>query len=187
MALTPSVMSPLGSTMPEFELTDTEGQRFSVAREDVKAGVLVIFMCNHCPFVVHLREALARVTSSLMARGLTVVGISSNDAEAYPQDGPEAMKRERASAGYEFPYLFDETQEVARAFDAACTPDFFLYDASLKLVYRGRFDASRPSNNEPVDGASLLAAAESLLETGAVSDEVEQLPSVGCNVKWRDA
>ena len=187
MARTPSVMSPLGSEMPHFSLPDTEGGVFSSADTELGAGVLVIFMCNHCPFVIHLREALASVTSSLIERGLTVVGISSNDAEMYPQDGPEEMRRERATSGYKFSYLYDETREVARAFDAACTPDFFLYDASLQLVYRGQFDASRPGNGAPIDGASLLAAAEALLETGSVPTDVEQLPSVGCNIKWRDA
>ena len=192
MARTPSTMQPLGTSMPKFRLVDTEGAVFDSAevlsghKDRPHVGTLVIFMCNHCPFVIHLRETLAIVTSNLMARGLSVVGISSNDVENYPQDGPVEMKRERQDAGYQFPYLYDETQEVARAFDAACTPDFFMYDADHTLVYRGQFDGSRPGNDVPVTGTSLLAAADALLATGTVPSTVEQLPSVGCNIKWRE-
>ena len=192
MALTPSTMQPLGTAMPKFRLVDTEGAIFdstealSGHEDRPHVGTLVIFMCNHCPFVIHLREALAIVTSNLMARGLSVVGISSNDVENYPQDGPVEMKRERQDAGYQFPYLYDETQEVARAFNAACTPDFFMYDADHTLVYRGQFDGSRPGNDVSVTGTSLLAAADALLATGTVPSTVEQLPSVGCNIKWRE-
>ena len=185
-------MQPLGTPMPMFNLVDTEGEIFDSTRalsdqvNTPQVGTLVIFMCNHCPFVIHLREVLASVTTDLISRGLSVVAISSNDAENYPQDGPLEMKRERIEAGYQFPYLFDETQEVARAFGAACTPDFFLYDAAHKLVYRGQFDRSRPGNDVQVTGESLLAATHALLETGSVPDTLEQLPSIGCNIKWRD-
>jgi hypothetical protein len=137
--------------------------------------------------VIHLREVMASVTADLMSRGLSVVGISSNDVENYPQDGPVEMKRERQEAGYLFPYLYDETQEIAQAFDAACTPDFFLYDADHTLVYRGQFDGSRPGNDVSVTGDSLCAAADALLETGSVPDTLEQRPSLGCNIKWRDS
>ena len=191
MARTPSTMQPLGTPMPMFRLIDTEGETFdsTLAFGDQAShlGTLVIFMCNHCPFVIHLREVLASVTTDLLSRGLSVLAISSNDVENYPQDGPLEMKREREESGYQFPYLFDETQEVARAFGAACTPDFFLYDSAHKLGYRGQFDRSRPGNDVPVTGASLLAAANALLETGSVPSTVEQLPSLGCNIKWRDA
>ena len=188
MALTPSTMEPLGSRLPAFRLLDTEGEYHSSSDLVAGAGyrgLLVIFMCNHCPFVVHLRETLAEVTTDLMDRGLSVIAISSNDAEAYPQDGPVEMRRERERAGYQFPYLYDETQEVARAFGAVCTPDLFLYNGEGRLVYRGQFDGSRPSNQVPVTGASLLAATQALLETGSVPDSVPQVPSVGCNIKWR--
>ena len=155
MALTSSNMPALGTTLPSFKLPDTVGGVFDTERDLGKVGTLVIFMCNHCPFVVHLRTVLAAVTSELMAQGLTVVGVSSNDAVAYPQDGPAAMKIEREKAGYAFPYLYDESQHVAQVFGAACTPDFFLYDAQQKLVYRGQFDHSRPSNHIPVTGEHL--------------------------------
>ena len=186
MARTPSTMQALGTPLPQFELEDTEGGRFSSPRDLGRVGTLVIFMCNHCPFVVHLRETLATLTSEMMGRGLTVVGISSNDADTYPQDGPEEMKWERKKSGYEFPYLYDESQEVAKAFGAACTPDFFLYDHDQSLVYRGQFDESRPGNNTLVTGESLRVACESLIDTGKVPKKVEQRPSVGCNIKWRD-
>ena len=193
MARTPSTMQPLGTAMPHFRLIDTEGVTFDSTEmlsdqpDRSHIGTLVVFMCNHCPFVIHLREVLAAVTSDLMTRGLSVIAISSNDVENYPQDGPVEMKRERREAGYQFPYLYDERQEVARAFGAACTPDFFLYDAAHALVYRGQFDGSRPGNDVPVTGASLLAAAEALLETGSVPDTLEQTPSLGCNIKWRES
>ena len=186
MARTPSTMRALGTSLPSFDLVDTEGGTFSTKRDLGELGTLVIFMCNHCPFVIHLREALAAFGNEMMEYGLTVVAISSNDVENYPMDGPEEMKVERQIAGYHFPYLYDETQEVARAFDAACTPDFFLYDAQQSLVYRGQFDGSRPGNQVPVTGESLRAACESLLSTGKVAESVEQRPSLGCNIKWRN-
>ena len=185
MALTPSNMPVLGTILPQFELPDTTGRMFSTQCDLENIGTLVIFMCNHCPFVVHIRHVLATLTAQLMARGLTVIGISSNDAEAYPQDGPEAMRIERQRAGYQFPYLYDESQAVAQSFGAACTPDFFLYDDQNRLVYRGQFDSSRPNNQIPVTGEHLRIACESLINTGSVSETVEQQPSIGCNIKWR--
>ena len=186
MARTPSTMRALGTALPSFTLPDTDGNLFSIQDHLSEHGTLVLFICNHCPFVIHLREALAAFGNEMMERGLTVVAISSNDAENYPMDGPKEMRVERLNAGYLFPYLYDETQEVARAFDAACTPDFFLYDAQKKLVYRGQFDRSRPGNQVPVTGESLRAACESLLSTGLVADAIDQHPSLGCNIKWRD-
>lgn len=185
MARTPSTMRALGSPMPSFTLPDTEGGLFDSDRDMGEHGILVIFMCNHCPFVIHLREVLASLTAELMERGLTVVGISANDVETYPQDGPEEMRRERREAGYLFPYLYDASQEVARAFDAACTPDFFLFDQNRTLVYRGQFDDSRPGLATPVTGDSLRGACEALIKTGKVSDQIVQHPSLGCNIKWR--
>ena len=187
MARTPSTMRDLGTLMPSFELPDTEGGLFSSERDLSGQGTLVIFMCNHCPFVIHLREVLAQFGNEMQERGLSVVAISSNDVENYPMDGPEEMKLERQNAGYLFPYLYDESQEIALAFAAACTPDFFLYDAQNRLVYRGQFDDSRPGNQIPVSGNSLRAACESLLSTGSVDEAIEQRPSLGCNIKWRDS
>ena len=182
MVKTASTMLPLGTTAPEFSLTATDGS--TVSRSDFTGKpLLVIFMCNHCPFVIHLREALAAFADEYMAKGLAVVGISSNDAEAYPQDGPDKMKEEAASAGYHFPYLFDATQEVAKEYSAACTPDFFLFDADHKLAYRGQFDASRPGNGKEITGSDLRAACDAVLAGNDPSDN--QMPSIGCNIKWK--
>lgn len=181
MVKTASTMLPIGTTAPDFSLPNTDGTTVS---RDQFAGrpLLVIFMCNHCPFVVHLRDALAAFADEYQGRGLAVVGISSNDVENYPQDGPEEMKRESESAGYQFPYLYDATQEVARAYRAACTPDFFLFDADHTLVYRGQFDSSRPGNDVPVTGEDLRAACDAVLSNREVSSD--QTPSIGCNIKW---
>jgi thiol-disulfide isomerase/thioredoxin len=146
-------------------------------------GLVVMFICNHCPFVKHLREALARFGEAAQTLGVGVVAISSNDAEAYPDDGPEAMAREKAEAGYTFPYLFDESQAVARAFEAACTPDFYLFDGQGRLVYRGQFDGSRPGNHVPVTGEDLMGAVEALVAGRPIS--ADQHPSLGCNIKWK--
>ncbi len=141
------------------------------------------FICNHCPFVIHLREALALLGKEAQERGLQVVAISSNDVENYPQDSPALMAQEKVNAGYTFPYLYDETQEVAKAYEAACTPDFYLFDGEQRLVYRGQFDASRPGNDEPIDGADLRAAIDALLAGDGPAER--QLPSLGCNIKWK--
>ena len=182
MAATPSTMVPLGTPAPDFRLPDTNGK--VVRRDEFKnaPGLLVMFICNHCPFVKHVRKGLAKFGRDYAARGLAIVAINANDASKYPDDSPEKMKEEALDAGYNFPYLHDATQEIARAFDAACTPDFFLYDSHMKLVYRGQFDDSRPSNDRPVTGADLRAAADALLEGRPVASE--QTPSIGCNIKW---
>jgi thiol-disulfide isomerase/thioredoxin len=140
-------------------------------------------MCNHCPFVIHLRSALAEFGKEYQAKGLGIVGISSNDITTHPDDSPQRMKEEAKSAGYAFPYLFDESQEVARAYGAACTPDFFLFDAQHRLVYRGQFDDSRPGNGKPITGADLRAACDAVLAGKAISST--QKPSIGCNIKWK--
>ncbi len=181
MVLTPSAMVALGTAAPDFALPDTTG---AVVRRADFAGkpLLVAFICNHCPYVKHLADGFARVARDLQARGVGVVGINSNDVANYPDDSPEMMVREVAERGYSFPYLFDESQEVARAYDAQCTPDFFLYDGEHKLAYRGQFDASRPGLGLPVTGSDLLAAADAVLAGRPVA---EQKPSVGCNIKWK--
>ena len=185
MARTPSTMVPLGTEAPPFSLPDTRtGETVTLQDARGPKGTLVVFLCNHCPFVKHVQEELADFARAYQAKGLGVVGISSNDAAAYPQDGPEAMREEAERAGYTFPYLFDESQEAAKAYRAACTPDFFLYDADLRLAYRGQMDASRPGNGVPVTGEDLRKAADAVL-AGRRPDE-DQVPSIGCNIKWRE-
>ncbi len=183
MVLTLSTMMPLGTLAPDFALPDTEGRMVRLADFRDTSALLVIFMCNHCPYVKHVRRGLADLGRALQAKGVAVVGINANDAEAYPDDRPEKMRSEAAEAGYTFPYLYDETQEVARAYTAACTPDFFLFDADRRLVYRGQMDDSRPGNDEPVTGKDLRIAVDALLAGGPVP--TEQKPSMGCNIKWR--
>jgi peroxiredoxin len=175
-------MLPLGSSPPPFSLPNVDGATVSLGDFDGKP-LLVVFLCNHCPFVVHVRSELAKFAREYQAKGVAIVGISSNDVETYPQDSPEAMKTEHAQAGYTFPYLYDETQAVAQAYHAACTPDFFLFDKERKLVYRGQFDDSRPQSNIPVTGADLRAACDAVLAGAPVTDE--QKPSIGCNIKWK--
>jgi len=176
-------MAALGMAAPDFVLPDTNGRTVVLADFADAPGLLVVFMCNHCPFVIHLREELMRSVKRYQGRGLAVVGISSNDVEAFPQDGPEPMAREAQKLGYTFPYLFDAAQSVAKAYSAACTPDFFLFDDQRRLVYRGQFDGSRPGNDVPVTGADLGVAVEALLGGNPISPD--QLPSIGCNIKWR--
>ncbi len=184
MVETASTMLPLGTSAPNFSLQNAvDGSTVSLADFAGRKGLLVIFMCNHCPFVVHLRSDLAKFAKEYQAKGLGIVGISSNDAGAYPQDGPDKMAEEAKSAGYVFPYLFDETQAVAKAYSAACTPDFFLFDEHQKLAYRGQFDDSRPQSGTPITGADLRAACDAVLAGEKVSDN--QKPSIGCNIKWR--
>ena len=184
MVAVPSTMLELGTPAPAFALPDPAGR--VVTLDEVasgRSGVLVVFLCNHCPYVKHLGRELALVTQRLLARGIGVVGINSNDIEAYPDDGPEAMAAEARRLGYDFPYLLDEDQSVAHAYRAACTPDFFLFDADRRLVYRGQFDASRPKNDEPVTGADLKRAVDALL--AGDPPLAEQRPSLGCNIKWK--
>ena len=182
MVKTASTMLPLGTSAPEFSLSNVDGS--TIANSDFAGKpLLVIFMCNHCPFVVHLREALAAFGSEYLEKGLAIVGISSNDVDEYPQDGPDKMVEEASSAGYTFPYLFDGTQDVAKAYRAACTPDFFLFDSGHQLVYRGQFDDSRPGNEQPVTGSDLRAACDAALAGTEIP--AEQKPSIGCNIKWK--
>lgn len=182
MVKTASTMLPLGTTAPDFSLPNVDDS--VVSRSDFAGKpLLVIFMCNHCPFVIHLRSALAQFADEYQAKGLAVVGISSNDVENYPQDGPEPMKAEAQSAGYDFPYLYDADQSVAKAYCAACTPDFFLFDQDHSLVYRGQFDSSRPGNDVPVTGDDLKAACDAVLAGTEVS--TDQKPGIGCNIKWK--
>lgn len=180
MAKTESTMIALGTTAAEFSLLDTNSGS-EVRLEDVKGthGTLIMFICNHCPFVKHIKDELVAVGNEYPEKGVSVLAISSNDVREYPADAPELMKAE----GYPFPYLYDESQEVARAYDAACTPDFFLYDTNLRLVYRGQLDGSRPGNDIPVDGQDLRAAMDALI-SGKEIDKA-QTPSLGCNIKWK--
>ncbi len=184
MARTPSTMLPLGTPAPQFTLLEPlSGKHISFSDFSDAKGVVVIFMCNHCPFVKHIAPALGSFAREYGARGIATVAINSNDADTYPDDSPEKMVEEVKTQGYPFPYLYDAGQAVAKAFRAACTPDFYLFDAEGKLVYRGQFDASRPGNNIPVTGADLRAAADALLAGRPLPED--QLPSLGCNIKWK--
>lgn len=182
MAKTLSTMLPLGTLAPDFKLPDTDGKH--VARDDFRgtAGLLVIFMCNHCPYVKHIAPKLAEFGRQYEGR-LSIVAINSNDADAYPDDGPDKMVVERAKQGCVFPYLFDQDQSVAKAYRAACTPDFFLFDKDKRLVYRGQFDASRPNSGIAVTGEDLAGAVNALLNGSPIT--VDQKPSMGCNIKWK--
>jgi peroxiredoxin len=182
MARTPSTMLELHTHAPDFSLPNIDGKFVSLS-QFVRQPLLVMFLSNHCPFVKHVRSKLAEIGKAFHSRGIAVVAISSNDASAYPDDSFEKMKTEAQEAGYTFPYLFDESQSVAKAYRAACTPDFYLFDRAHRLVYRGQLDDSRPGNDKPVTGRDLVAAAEMLLAGGDISPE--QKPSLGCNIKWK--
>ncbi len=184
MALTRSMMLALGTPAPDFELPDTVSGK-TVALRDLAArkGLLVMFLCAHCPYVKHVRDGLARFGRDYAIKDLAMVAISANDPVTHPDDAPQALAKDAKSAGYKFPVLFDESQEIAKAYTAACTPDFFLYDRARKLVYRGQFDDSRPETKIPVTGESLRAAAEALLADKPIAPE--QKASLGCNIKWR--
>lgn len=183
MAATPSTMLPLGTPAPAFSLPDFDGKVHTLEEAAGAGAVLVMFICNHCPFVKHVRGELASLARDYEEKGLAVFAINSNDAAKYPDDSPAKMREEAAAAGYSFPYLVDESQSVAKAYRAACTPDFFLFDGERRLVYRGQLDDSRPSNGKPVTGADLRAAIAAVLSGAAVSPE--QKPSIGCNIKWK--
>ena len=176
-------MLPLGTPAPEFQLPDPSGKHFSLASFKDKPALAVMFICNHCPYVKHIRAGLAQLAKDYQPRGVGLVAISSNDVANYPDDSPAKMAEEVKSAGYTFPYLFDETQAVAKAYHAACTPDFFLFDRGRRLVYRGQLDASRPGNGIPVTGRDLRAALDAVLAGKAPT--LLQTPSMGCNIKWK--
>jgi peroxiredoxin len=184
MGLTPSAMNPLGTPAPDFSLTDSvSGRRVALSDVKAKKGLLVMFICNHCPYVKHVQDGLVQLGKDYEKRDLAIVAINANDAVGYPDDSPEKMAVEAKGKDYRFPYLHDETQAVARAYQAACTPDFFLYDAARTLVYRGQFDSSRPGNGIPVTGQDLRAAIDLVLADKPVP--AYQKPSAGCNIKWR--
>jgi peroxiredoxin len=184
MALTASTMLPLGTQAPHFALQDVVTVR-TVSLDDFAGAkaLLVMFICNHCPYVKHVADHLARLTAEYLDRGVAVVGINSNDVVNYPDDAPDKMVEEARRRGYRFPYLYDATQEVARAYRAACTPDFYVFDAQRRLVYRGQMDDSRPGNNVPVTGNDLRRALDAVLAGQDVPQE--QKPSMGCNIKWK--
>ncbi len=184
MPETPSTMAPLGTQAPPFRLPDATTGRI-VSLDDFKGApaLLVMFICNHCPYVKHIRTRLAQVARDYQKKGVAVVAISPNDVQQFPDDSPEKMKEEALTYGYTFPYLFDEHQAVAKAYEAACTPDLYVFDCNRKLVYRGQFDDSRPSNGKPVTGAALTAALDAVLAGRPVSPD--QKASVGCNIKWK--
>jgi peroxiredoxin len=184
MVNTASTMTlPLGAEAPDFSLPDVDGKTVSLADFRDAPALLVIFLCNHCPFVKHVADELARLGREYQARGVAIVGINSNDANSYPADSPAEMRREARQRGYTFPYLYDEAQETAKAYRAACTPDFFLFGKDRKLVYRGQLDSSRPGSNTPVTGEDLRAALDAVLEGKPVAEK--QRASIGCNIKWK--
>lgn len=184
MARTASTMLELGTAAPRFNLPEPKtGHDLTI--DDFKAarGLVVVFLSNHCPYVHHIREGLAAFTHDYAKRGIAAVGINANDAEQYPEDAPDKMIEEVAQQGYEFPYLFDERQSVAKAYQAACTPDFYLFDGERKLFYRGQFDGARPGNDVPVTGSDLRVACDALLD--GLAAPANQIPSMGCNIKWK--
>jgi peroxiredoxin len=183
MVMTASTMLPLGTAAPHFNLPDTQGKSVSIDDfKDAKA-LLVVFMCNHCPFVKHILRDFIKLVKEYQPKGVGVVGISANDVESFPDDSPELMAKVAKQMSFTFPYLYDENQEVAKKYHAACTPDFFLFDKERKLVYRGQMDDSRPGNNVPITGADLRAAINAVLTATPVVKQ--QKPSMGCNIKWK--
>lgn len=185
MARTPSNMLALGTIAPAFQLPDTiSGKTLSLEALRGIKGTVVYFICNHCPFVLHVKEALVAVANDFKERGISFIAISSNDVHNYPEDGPDKMKKFAEQSHFSFPYLYDKTQETARAYEAACTPDIYVFDGHLSLVYRGQLDDSRPGNELPVTGADLRNALMNLLEGKGIS--AVQKPSIGCNIKWKE-
>ncbi|MCB9423377.1 MAG: thioredoxin family protein [Ardenticatenaceae bacterium] len=186
MAAVPSNMLPLGTIAPEFELLDVvSGEQLSLTSLQSEKATMIMFICNHCPYVKHVNNGLVKLVNDYQPRGVAFVAISSNDVESYPEDAPEKMKDVAAELGYSFPYLYDEDQLVAKAYQAACTPDFYVFDGDVKLVYRGQMDGSRPRNDVPVTGEDLRAALDAVLSGQPVSEE--QRPSLGCNIKWKES
>ncbi len=184
MSNTPSNMLPLGTTAPDFSLIDTVSGKM-ISFNDIKGetATVIMFICNHCPFVIHVNEQLIKLANDYKNNGIGFAAISSNDVENYPQDSPELMKKLAEELSYPFPYLYDETQEVAKVYDAACTPDFYIFDSDLKLVYRGQLDASRPGNDKPINGKDIRNALDAVLSGNEVDQN--QIPSMGCNIKWK--
>src|SRR5437899_1349203 len=178
-----STMLPLGTKAPDFRLPDTTGKSVSLSDFKKAPALVVVFMCNHCPYVKHIRSGLAQLAKDYSSKGVAMVGISSNDVENYPADSPAKMAEEAKAAGYIFPYLYDESQEVAKAYRAACTPDLYLFDGEQRLVYRGQLDDSRPGNNVPVSGKDLRTALDALL--AGKPGPGNQKASIGCNIKWK--
>lgn len=186
MTAVPSNMLPLGTVAPNFELPHTiSGQTLSLASLKSDVATVIMFICNHCPYVKHVNKGLVDLATTYQGRGVAFVAISSNDVEAYPADAPEKMKEVAAEQGYVFPYLYDEDQSVAKLYQAACTPDFYIFDGAMKLVYRGQLDSSRPRNDLPVTGEDVRAALDAILAGQSVSGE--QRPSIGCNIKWKES
>ena len=184
MAMTPSNMIPLGTQAPRFELYDTISQeQLNLQQLKGPKATVIMFICNHCPFVIHVNNALVKIANTYQEKGFSFIAISSNDAEHYPQDGPDKMTEHAKANHYPFPYLYDETQEVAKAYDAACTPDLYVFDENLKLAYRGQLDDSRPGNGKPVDGKDLIHALDCVLTDN--ENKALQKPSIGCNIKWK--
>lgn len=184
MAVTPSNIMPLGTIAPDFTLPDTvTGRMMSLHELKSDIATVIMFICNHCPFVQHVQHELVRLANDYQPKGISFIAISSNDVVGYPDDAPDKMKEVAQRLGYPFPYLYDETQEVAKAYDAACTPDFYIFDKDLKCVYRGQLDDSRPGNLIPVTGRDIRAALDSILRGEPVNPD--QKPSVGCNIKWK--
>lgn len=183
MVKTASTMLPLGTVAPDFRLPNIDGKAVSLSDIVGSKATVVMFICNHCPFVKHVAPELVRLHKDYVGQGVSFVAISSNDVSAYPDDSPERMKQEAANQGYQFPYLYDETQAVAQAYRASCTPDFFVFDGGRRLAYRGQIDDSRPGNNKPLNGADLRAALDKILAGQVVPSE--QRPSIGCNIKWK--
>jgi peroxiredoxin len=185
MAYTESNMLPLGTVAPDFSLPDTvSGKTVRLKNMASDKATVVMFLCNHCPYVIHVNPEIVRLAKQYQVKGVSFIGISSNNVEKYPADSPDKMKIVAGEVGYTFPYLYDETQEVARAYDAACTPDFYVFDQQLKLVYRGRLDDSRPNSGKPLSGKDLRDALDAVLEGREVSSR--QYPSAGCNIKWKN-
>ena len=184
MVRTASTMLPLGTQAPDFSLPNIDGKQVSLSDFRGKKALVIIFMCNHCPYVKHVAPELTRVSNEYMSKGIGFVGINSNDAVAHPDDSPEMMKTEAAKQDYKFPFLHDASQSIAIAYKAACTPDIFVFDSALRLVYRGQLDDSRPKTDKPLTGKDLRSALDSLLVGRPVSSE--QRPSIGCNIKWRE-
>jgi peroxiredoxin len=177
-------MLPLGTYAPEFTLPDTDGRPTSLKDFEAARALVVMFICNHCPYVIHVADGIAKLADEYLRQGVAFVAINANDAQAYPEDRPALMKQEKKRRGYHFPYLYDESQEVAKAYEAACTPDFYVFDEKRRLIYRGQMDDSRPGNGVPVTGEDLKLALDQVLKNAAAV--TIQKPSMGCNIKWKE-